>query len=75
MESQPQNPEFLKTFTHAYGFLGQGWYLIELIPDLCLLPYFIFIQNIQKIHQENSGGGGGVLTTLILVIYVFQRVV
>ena len=23
-----------------YGVLGQVWYLIVLIPDLCLLPYF-----------------------------------
>ena len=27
--------------TFPYGVLGQVWYLIESIPDLCLLPYFI----------------------------------
>ena len=26
--------------TFSYGFLRQMWYLIVLIPDLCLLPYF-----------------------------------
>ena len=26
--------------TFLYGILGQVWYLIVLIPDLCLLPYF-----------------------------------
>ena len=26
--------------TFPYGVLGQVWYLIVLIPDLCLLPYF-----------------------------------
>ena len=27
-------------FTFPYGVLGQVWYLIWSIPDLCLLPYF-----------------------------------
>ena len=26
--------------TFPYGILGQVWYLIVCIPDLCLLPYF-----------------------------------
>ena len=26
--------------TFLFGFLGQVWYLIVSIPDLCLLPYF-----------------------------------
>ena len=26
--------------TFPYSVLGQVWYLIVLIPDLCLLPYF-----------------------------------
>ena len=26
--------------TFTYSVLGQVWYLIVLIPDLCLLPYF-----------------------------------
>ena len=26
--------------TLPYGVLGQVWYLIVLIPDICLLPYF-----------------------------------
>ena len=26
--------------TFPYGVLGQVWYLIVSIPDLCLLPYF-----------------------------------
>ena len=26
--------------TSPYGVLGQVWYLIVLIPDLCLLPNF-----------------------------------
>ena len=26
--------------TFQYGVLGQVWYLIVSIPDLCLLPYF-----------------------------------
>ena len=29
--------------TLPYGFLGQVWYLIVSIPDLCLLPYFLFM--------------------------------
>ena len=31
--------------TFPYDVLGQVWYLIVLIPDLCLLPYFFFDQN------------------------------
>ena len=31
------------------GVLGQVWYLIVLIPDLCLLTYFVE-QNRKKIH-------------------------
>ena len=29
-----------------YGVLGQVWYLIVKIPDLCLLPYFARIMVI-----------------------------
>ena len=28
--------------TFPYGVLGQVWYLIVWIPDLCLLPYFVY---------------------------------
>ena len=28
--------------TFPYGVLGQVWYLIASIPDLCLLPYLIY---------------------------------
>ena len=31
---------FLCFVTFPYGVLGQVWYLIIWIPDLCLLPYF-----------------------------------
>ena len=27
--------------TFPYGVLGQVWYLIVSIPDLCILPYFL----------------------------------
>ena len=30
--------------TFPYGVLDQVWYLIVLIPDLCLLPYFEFLK-------------------------------
>ena len=29
--------------TFPYVVLGQVWYLIVVIPDLCLLPYFYFV--------------------------------
>ena len=29
--------------TFQYGVLGRVWYLIILIPDPCLLPYFYYI--------------------------------
>ena len=28
--------------TFPCGVLGQVWYLVVLIPDICLLPYFAF---------------------------------
>ena len=30
----------------SYGVLGQVWYLIVSIPDLCLLPYFAQLHNV-----------------------------
>ena len=42
--------------TFPCGVLGQMWYLIVLIPDLCPLPYFdnisIYLPNIIKISQN-----------------------
>ena len=29
--------------TFPCGFLGQVWYLIVFIPDLCRLSYFVFV--------------------------------
>ena len=34
--------------TFPYGVLGQVWYLVVSIPDLCLLPYFNDIKVLQK---------------------------
>ena len=31
-----------------FGILGQVWYLIVSIPDLCLLPYFEYSLLLQK---------------------------
>ena len=31
--------------TFPCGFLGQVWYLIVSIPELCLLPYFYLIRS------------------------------
>ena len=31
--------------TFLYGVLGQLWCLIVSIPDLCLLPYFLFLKT------------------------------
>ena len=33
--------DVLEFFFFPYGFLGLLWYLIVLITDLCLLPYFV----------------------------------
>ena len=35
----PDHTHFFVTF--VCGILGQVWYLIVLIPDLCLLSYFV----------------------------------
>ena len=34
--------------TFPYGVLGQVWYLIAPIPDLCLLTYFLILQMINN---------------------------
>ena len=48
--------------TFSYGVLGQVWYLIVWIPDLCLLPYIIqdplcvfntLLGEIKVIHNKN----------------------
>ena len=39
-ESFPVCDVFLSFVTFPYSIVGQAWYLIVLIPDLCLLPYF-----------------------------------
>ena len=36
---------------NEYGVLGQVWYLIVLIPDLCLLPYFYRVDVSCKMHN------------------------
>ena len=33
------------------GILGQVWYLIVLIPDICLLPYFSNLYNASS-HRK-----------------------
>ena len=42
--------------TFQHGFLSQLWYLIESIPDICLLPYLYV---------------GGVLMTVLKQVKVF----
>ena len=37
--------------TFPCGVLGQVWYLTVLIPDLCLLPFFI-IRNIKHFFRN-----------------------
>ena len=32
--------------TFSIGILGQVWYLIVLIPDLCTLTYFVALQYV-----------------------------
>ena len=39
--------------TFPYGVLGQLWYLIVSIPDICLLSYFIVFRN-DTLHQLGS---------------------
>ena len=42
--------------TFPYGVLGQVWYLIVSIPDICLLPYFkkipLHSACIQMVHLD-----------------------
>ena len=38
--------------TFQYDVLGQVWYLIVLIPDLCLLPYFYLMHTYAKFDQN-----------------------
>ena len=37
--------------TFSYDVLGQEWYLIALIPDLCILPYsWVKVQNFKNLE-------------------------
>ena len=36
--------------TFPYDVLGEVWYLIVSIPDICLLPYF----NLTEVHEKSS---------------------
>ena len=40
--------------TFPYGVLGQVWYLIVLIPDLCFPPFFSCHFSIQSINFANK---------------------
>ena len=41
---------FLCVFvTFPYGTLAQVWYLVVLIPDLCLLPYYNLVVEMKYI--------------------------
>ena len=43
---------FFRVFiTFPYGVLGQMWYLIVLLPDICLLSYFLF-KNKARIARK-----------------------
>ena len=44
------------SFSLSNGILGQVWYLIVSIPDLCTLTYFIeFFLHCPLFANENSG--------------------
>ena len=50
--------------TFPYGILGQVWYLIESIPDLCLLPYYYTDRSLLCLHLWSIPGekdGGEIL--------------
>ena len=36
--------------TFLYGVLGQVWYLVVSIPDLCLLPYFVLFFKLDLLR-------------------------
>ena len=42
--------------TFRYGVLGQVWYLIVWIPDLCLLHYFYLMYTYAKFDQNIPSG-------------------
>ena len=39
--------------TFLCGVLGQVWYLIVLIPDICLLPYFRLKERLRSQRAAN----------------------
>ena len=40
--------------TFPFGVLGQVWYLIVLIPDLCCLSYFLDIFSLYNFYMNDS---------------------
>ena len=47
--------------TFPYGVMGQVWYLIVSIPDICLLPYFDVDGIINYICTYESSFGSSPL--------------
>ena len=37
--------------TFSFGVLGQVWYLIASLPNLCLLPYFVYVNYIVVVFR------------------------
>ena len=44
------------TFPLVQCILGQVWYLIVSIPDLCTLTYFESIGKVQTVFQAHKAG-------------------
>ena len=42
--------------TFPFDVLGQVWYLIASIPDLCLLTNFILHHQVHKLKNMGDGG-------------------
>ena len=40
-------------FTFPFGILGQVWYLIVSIPDLCTLTYFVFFFTFHNVGMRH----------------------
>ena len=54
------------------GILGQVWYLIVSIPDLCTITYFYRKRKVKEHNSERIRGGGGVKLDQTVQIYFWS---
>ena len=54
------------------GILGQVWYLIVSIPDLCTLAYFVICEMVKLVTLFTLDCGTLIISTTKKIFFTFQ---